>query len=127
MAKDSPWPTIHAERAALAADLAAVPDERWTTPSLCGQWTVREVLAHMTAAAVQTPPKFFAKMLAAGLRFQKMAARDVDRNLGAGPKETLARFKAHINDTTAPPGPVITWLGETIVHGEDIRRPLGIA
>ncbi len=25
-----------------------------------------------------------------------------------------------------PPGPPDTWLGETIVHSEDIRRPLGI-
>jgi uncharacterized protein (TIGR03083 family) len=25
-----------------------------------------------------------------------------------------------------PPGPAATWLGETIVHGEDIRRALGI-
>jgi uncharacterized protein (TIGR03083 family) len=25
-----------------------------------------------------------------------------------------------------PPGPADTWLGETIVHSEDIRRPLGI-
>ena len=25
-----------------------------------------------------------------------------------------------------PPGPADTWLGETIVHAEDIRRPLGI-
>ena len=25
-----------------------------------------------------------------------------------------------------PPGPNTTWLGEVIVHSEDIRRPLGI-
>jgi uncharacterized protein (TIGR03083 family) len=25
-----------------------------------------------------------------------------------------------------PPGPLDTWLGEVIVHAEDIRRPLGI-
>ncbi|MGI8675305.1 MAG: maleylpyruvate isomerase family mycothiol-dependent enzyme, partial [Nocardioidaceae bacterium] len=29
--------------------------------------------------------------------------------------------------TTHPPGPSDTMLGETIVHAEDIRRPLGIA
>ncbi len=29
--------------------------------------------------------------------------------------------------TSHPPGPADTWLGETIVHGEDIRRPLGIS
>src|SRR6185436_4500689 len=110
MPKDNPWPTIHAERAALADYLTGVADERWSTPSQCGGWSVRQVLAHMTAAAVQTPPTFFAKMLAAGLRFEKMAAKDVDRNLGAGPSETLARFSANARKTSAPPGPKVTWL-----------------
>jgi uncharacterized protein (TIGR03083 family) len=127
MPKQNPWPTIHAERAALADDLATVADDRWGTPSQCGGWSVRDVLAHMTAAAVQTPPAFFGKMLASGFRFEAMANKDLRRNLGATPADTLASFKANANNTTAPPGPKITWLGETIVHAEDIRRPLGIA
>lgn len=36
---------IHSERAVLAADLAALDDEQWATPSLCVGWAVREVLA----------------------------------------------------------------------------------
>jgi uncharacterized protein (TIGR03083 family) len=31
-----------------------------------------------------------------------------------------------VNSTTAPPLPVPALLGEVVVHGEDIRRPLGI-
>jgi uncharacterized protein (TIGR03083 family) len=31
-----------------------------------------------------------------------------------------------MKSTTSPPGPKATWLGEAIVHAEDIRRPLGI-
>lgn len=27
---------------------------------------------------------------------------------------------------TSPPGPKPTWLGEVVIHAEDIRRPLGI-
>jgi uncharacterized protein (TIGR03083 family) len=45
------WALAHAERAALAADLADLDDARWATPSLCAGLTVREVLAHVTAAA----------------------------------------------------------------------------
>ena len=34
----------------LAADMfASLTPEQWTTPSLCGGWTVREVAAHMLA------------------------------------------------------------------------------
>jgi uncharacterized protein (TIGR03083 family) len=28
---------------------------------------------------------------------------------------------------SCPPGPKATWLGEVVVHAEDIRRPLGIS
>ncbi|MBW8826880.1 MAG: maleylpyruvate isomerase family mycothiol-dependent enzyme [Acidobacteria bacterium] len=127
MAKDSPWPTILAERAALAADLEAVAPERWSTPSQCEGWTVRETLAHLTALERQSPLRFFAGLAGSGFRFTKMANKQVADNLGSLPADTLAGFKAHIADTTAPPGPVDSWLGETIVHAEDIRRPLGIA
>jgi hypothetical protein len=44
----------------------------------------------------------------------------------AGPARTLAEFRRVQNRTTAPPGPKATWLGEAFVHGEDIRRPLGM-
>jgi uncharacterized protein (TIGR03083 family) len=39
----------------------------------------------------------------------------------------LAAFRQVQMSTKAPPGPGDTWLGETLVHSEDIRRPLGIA
>jgi mycothiol maleylpyruvate isomerase-like protein len=42
---DSPWPTIHEERGALANDLAGLTEEQWGLPSLCPGWTVHQVLA----------------------------------------------------------------------------------
>lgn len=127
MAKESVWPAIHEERQALADDLAGLDDARWNTPSLCEPWTVQEVLAHMTATAQMTPPKFFAKFAAARFRFHDMSAREVAAHASGTPQETLAEFRAHIGDSTSPPGPADSWLGETIVHAEDIRRPLGIS
>jgi hypothetical protein len=46
--------------------------------------------------------------------------------LGATPAETLERFRDTVTSTTKPPLPTVAMLGEAIVHGEDIRRPLGI-
>ncbi len=46
--------------------------------------------------------------------------------LGASPAETLERFRRAVPSTTKPPLPAVAMLGETIVHAEDIRRPLGI-
>lgn len=118
---------IHAERDALATDLAGLDAAQWQTPSLCGRWTVRDVLAHMTATAAMTPPKFFGKFLGAGFNFSSMSDKGVQGELGVSPSETLARFKAQASSTTSPPGPMDSWVGETIIHAEDIRRPLGIA
>src|SRR5258708_36814110 len=37
-------------------------------------------------------------------------------------------LKGDVWDTSRhPPGPNDSWLGETLAHSEDIRRPLGIA
>ncbi len=48
---ESIWPTIHAERAALPADLGDLSAEQWAGPSLCSDWTIHQVLAHQLSAA----------------------------------------------------------------------------
>ena len=120
------WPVIHAERKALAADLHGRSDEDWTAGSLCSQWTVRDVLAHMTAAASMTPPAFFGKLVGSGFSFEKVQQSGINAHRGSSPADTVAGFEAVVTSVKHPPGPADTWLGETIVHSEDIRRPLGI-
>lgn len=120
------WRTIAVERGALAEDLSGLTDEQWQTRSLCDQWSVREALAHMTATAQTTPVGFFAGLASSGFSFQAFTRKGIDRNLGATPADTLASFRAVQTSTKAPPGPRTSWLGEAIVHAEDIRRPLGI-
>jgi len=126
MAKSDVWPTIHSERKALAADLEALTDEQWATPSLCTDWAVRDVLAHMPATAKISPPQFFGKMITSGFSLKSMQSKDMATERGGSPAETLARFTAEVSSSKHPPGPTDTWLGETIVHAEDIRRSLGI-
>jgi uncharacterized protein (TIGR03083 family) len=127
MATSDPWSIIHEERAALAADLESLTYEQWTTASLCTGWNVTQVLGHMTVAATSSAGKFFSGLARSGFKFNKMVETDIARETAGDPAETLARFKAALNLSQHPPGPTPTWLGETIVHGEDIRRPLGIA
>jgi hypothetical protein len=62
MAAESPWPVIHAERAALADDLAALADGQWATPSL-------------TATARMTPVKFLAAFAGSGFRLAPLRSR----------------------------------------------------
>src|ERR1700722_15492072 len=88
------WQAIHAERRALAADLEDLREDQWSTQSLCTGWTVRDVVAHMTAAAKMTPPTFFTKMLASGFSFDKVQAKGVAAEKGGSPSDTLAHFEA---------------------------------
>ena len=127
MANADIWPRIRAERAALAEDLEGLRDDQWSTTSLCDEWTVRDVVAHLTATTRISSAAFFPKLLANGFSLKKMQERDIVTERGASPAETLSRFKASIDSTTHPPGPVTTWLGEAVVHAEDIRRPLGLS
>jgi uncharacterized protein (TIGR03083 family) len=120
------WPVIHAERRALAADLRTAGSADWATTSLCTEWTVRDVLAHMTSTAKMTPPAFFAGLAGSGFSFDKLQEKGVAANRGDAPADTLAGFDSVLTYVKHPPGPADTWLGETIVHSEDIRRPLGI-
>jgi uncharacterized protein (TIGR03083 family) len=120
------WPLIRAERAALIADLESVPDALWSTQSLCAAWTVRDVLAHMTTTAKMTPPRFVGRLASAGFRFNVMNANGVREEQGASPAEALALFKAQIDRTTSPPGPLDAMVAEVVIHSADIRRPLNI-
>ncbi|MDQ6659091.1 MAG: maleylpyruvate isomerase family mycothiol-dependent enzyme [Actinomycetota bacterium] len=121
------WTTVAAERGALAGDLGSLTDDQWQTPSLCARWTVRQVLAHLTATASLTPPTFIVNLAKAGFNFGKFSDAQIARRLGADPAATMAAFRAVQHSTSSPPGPKTSWLGEVIVHSQDIRRPLGIA
>ena len=120
------WPLVHAERAALAADLADLTDEQWATPSLCTGLTVREVLAHLTAGASLNPVRWLAGVIRCRFDFDKQVAMRLAEQLGATPAETIDRFRSVLTSTTKPPVPTLAMLGETIVHAQDIRLPLGI-
>ena len=120
------WPLVHAERSALAADLADLTDQQWATPSLCAGLTVREVLAHLTAGASLPPLRWMAGVIRCRFDFDKMVAMRLAEQMGADPHETLQRFRRVVTSTTKAPVPVVAVLGEALVHAEDIRRPLDI-
>ncbi|GIJ20780.1 maleylpyruvate isomerase family mycothiol-dependent enzyme [Micromonospora lutea] len=120
------WSLVHAERAALADDLAGLTADRWTTPSLCTGLTVREVLAHLTAAASLTPRRWMLGVIRCRFDFDRQVLMRLREQLGDTPDDTLDRFRQIITSTTKPPLPVLAMLGEQVVHGEDIRRPLGL-
>src|SRR2546428_13396367 len=106
MAKADPWPFIHSERKALMADLDGLTEQQWDSPSLCAGWSVRDVVAHMTAAAKITPPKFLGSLIASGFRFEGVQAKGIAAERGTSGADALQRFGAVLTSTRKPPGPI---------------------
>jgi uncharacterized protein (TIGR03083 family) len=120
------WSYIHAERTAMVDTWSGLSADQWASASWCEGWSVQDTAGHILAAAEQTPLNFYKEMARAGFRFNVFADRAA-RHLGAlRPPELIDRLAARTATTNHPPAPVIAMLGEMVVHGEDIRRPLGL-
>lgn len=120
------WKLIHARRGAMADTLASLAPSQWTEPSLCGGWSVHQAAGHILSGAEQTPANFMRGMVVNGFRFNTMIDRQARRAGELAPAEIIERLRATTTTTNHPPAPVATMLGEVVVHGEDIMRPLGL-
>jgi uncharacterized protein (TIGR03083 family) len=60
------------------------------------------------------------------IQFDRFANGQIAKHRGTDPAATLGEFRGLQNSTSAPPGPKTSWLGEVVIHGADVRRPLGI-
>jgi uncharacterized protein (TIGR03083 family) len=123
---DHLWALAHAERTALAEDLSGLNAEQWRHGTLCGQWDVEEVVAHLTAAASLNQWRWVRSMLGARFRVDVHNQRRLVEHRGSTPTETLDLFRAVIGSSTAPSGHTPAYLGEIVVHAQDIRQPLGL-
>jgi len=121
------WTYIHGERRDLADTLDGLTPVQWDAHSWCEGWTIQETTGHVVAAAEQTFPNFYKELVQAGFRFNTFTARGATRVAGAGPDALVRRLRARTTTTNHPPAPVLAMLGEIVVHGEDIRRPLWLS
>jgi uncharacterized protein (TIGR03083 family) len=120
------WRNIHTERANLIDSWIGLTSEQWSAASLCEGWSIQDVAGHLVGAAEQTPPNFFIELAQARFSFDTFTNRGAKRIASSGPTELVRRLQARTTTTNHPPGPVSAMLGEVLVHGADIRRPLGL-
>jgi uncharacterized protein (TIGR03083 family) len=126
MKSDEIWKHIHAERAEMADTWTTLsPPSGRPSPGARG-WSVQDTAGHILAAAEQTPPHFYQELISAGFRFNVFTDRGARRLAVIGPDELARRLRARTSTTNHPPAPVMAMLGEIVVHGQDIRRPLGL-
>lgn len=115
---------MHRARQSLVDDLESFDDSQWHQLTLCAEWDVEHVVAHLTAAATTGRWAWIRSIIAAGFRPAVHNDRRLREHLGSTPQETLDRFRAVVDLTVAPTGDVSAYLGEAIVHSEDIRHAL---
>jgi uncharacterized protein (TIGR03083 family) len=120
------WNHIHSERAQMADTWTGLSAPQWAAPSWCQGWSVQDTAGHIVAAAEQTPANFYKELASAGFKFNVFTDRGARRLAAVGPDELGRRLRARTTTTNHPPAPVMAMLGEIVVHGADIRRPLGL-
>lgn len=121
------WDDIAAERRALAADLEGLTDEQWATPSLCGDWTVRQVLGHLVVPHVTSMVSFGVEMARCLGSFDRANSRLAIRQAQRPTADLLADLDRFADGRFTPPG--FGWqapLTDVLVHSLDIRVPLGL-
>jgi len=128
MDRDKKWKVIAGQRRSLADLLAELDENDWERPSLCGQWRVKDVAAHI-ALTPQSPG--IVRILAKGLRARgdlqavnrDMAVAHADR-----PPADLVTQLRELADSRRKPA--ITTLDnllfDTMVHIQDVAVPLGL-
>ena len=121
------WQLIHAERTRLADMLEGLTPEQWAAPSLVKGWNVHLAAAHIMKSGEQTLAMFLSGLVKSGFRFNVMIDRDLHEVGRLSPPEIIARLRARTTTTNKPPAPTVAMLGEVVIHGYDIRFPLGIA
>jgi uncharacterized protein (TIGR03083 family) len=110
------------------ADLIdSLTDEQLSAPSLCAQWTVKEVAAHLYAAVASRRRELLVLTLRNGFNLHKANALHAQAAARRPAAELAAGLREHAGVRFRPPivgyhGP----LTDLHVHGQDIRRPLGL-
>ena len=116
------WPMLAAERTALVDYLPTLSDGDWKCQSPCAGWTVHDLIAHVVAGAQTTPLNFGPGLIASGFSFDRLAARGIRQQGNANPTQLIAALRARIDAKTQPGK---AYLGEIVVHSEDLRRAVG--
>ncbi|MET0524096.1 MAG: maleylpyruvate isomerase family mycothiol-dependent enzyme [Nocardioides sp.] len=119
---------IRTEREALVDLLVTLDDEQWTTPSLCAGWPVEDVAAHLAWTPVFAPIEMSVMLVRARFSINGYINQSARRWSERGRDAILSQLRVNARRDAKLIGVApVAALSEAIVHGYDIRRPLGFA
>jgi uncharacterized protein (TIGR03083 family) len=115
------------ERADLAAFLATLSPQQWQAPTLCAQWRVRDVAAHVISYDDLGMRGLLALAVRGRFRLGRVNAAALARYGTRSPEQLLALLADHLQPRGVPAAlGSRVGLAETLIHHQDIRRALGV-
>jgi len=118
---------VRTERIAFIDLLKTLTEEQWRSPSLCSAWTVEHVAAHLAWAPVAGPLEMGPAVLRAGFRINRVIAQSAVRWTARGRPAILDQLRRNVESDAKPLGmPPVAALTDAVVHGLDVRVPLGL-
>ncbi|MFI6303415.1 maleylpyruvate isomerase family mycothiol-dependent enzyme [Amycolatopsis thailandensis] len=118
---------VREERTDFAAFLRTLAPEHWDARTLCPEWTVREVVSHVVDYDALRFRGLIVQAVRGGLRLDRMNALSLAKAPERTPDELIARIEGNLDPRglTAVFGGRVGLL-DSLVHQQDIRRPLGL-
>lgn len=115
------------ERRRVADLVDSLSPQQLDTPSLCGQWSVKHVAAHLLAAVAAPRWLLVLLLLRSGFNIHKANARLAQLVARRPAADLAAGLRENAENPFRPP--IVGYPGQLTdlqVHGQDIRRPLGL-
>lgn len=119
---------IAAERLRIADLVDSLTPDQLEVPSLCGDWTVRQVAGHLLAAVSPLPTRqVLGTFVTSGFRLHRANARLAVAVARRPPAAIASELRALAGSRFR--APIVGYPGQLTdlqVHGQDMRRPLGL-
>jgi uncharacterized protein (TIGR03083 family) len=115
------------ERRRVADLLDSLTPAQLEVPSLCGDWTVKQAAGHLVAAIEAPPTPLLPLILRSGFNLHRANSRVAVLTAARPAAELAAALRENAENPFRPP--IVGYPGQLTdlqVHGQDMRRPLGL-
>ncbi|MGV0744787.1 maleylpyruvate isomerase family mycothiol-dependent enzyme [Mycolicibacterium sp. XJ870] len=122
------WRAVDAERQGLHDLLAQLTPQQWRVGSLCDEWLIREVAAHVVLSARAGIVRIMVSLVRARGSIDRMVCDTAIRHAETrSDLELLSEVHGTIGSRSTAVGTTPTdRLMDLLVHGQDIAVPLGL-
>src|SRR5262245_1341749 len=100
----SVWDMIAAQGHQLAELLDGLDEAQWRTPSLCADWTVREVVGHLITPFTWGTTRLLLRFIAEGCNVHKTISQAATELAQRPTRALVDTLRTHAESRWTPPG-----------------------